>query len=134
MTYGSINNLMMARSATPTPEVGMGATELLWSDRHPYTITAISPKGNEFVVQEDKAVRTDRNGMSDSQSYEYSPNPDGPKRLVRFCPGDETWRIVEDLPELLRLDVDNAIGKRRGRARGHTVLVGHRSRYHYYSF
>ena len=41
-------------------------------------------EGKDFdivVVQQDHAKRKDNNGMSDCQSYEYTPNPDGKKLL-----------------------------------------------------
>jgi hypothetical protein len=76
--FGSLTNLLMNRSKTVTPEVGMGVTELCWSDRRPYTIVEIvSPK--RIIVQADKATRTDKNFESESQAYEYSPNPDAPR-------------------------------------------------------
>lgn len=62
---------------TKTPEVGMGATYRVWSDRHACTIVEIRKNGSLLVLQRDKAKRTDSNGMSESQSYEYSRDPDG---------------------------------------------------------
>ena len=41
MAHGSLNNLLYSRSASPEPEVGMGATEICWTDRHPYTIISV---------------------------------------------------------------------------------------------
>ena len=64
-----------------TPTVGMGATHLMWSDRQAYTIVEIlSPK--KIVVQRDTVKRADQNGMSDAQSYEYTPNPEGYTRTI----------------------------------------------------
>lgn len=64
----------------PDPVVGMGATILCWSDRHAATIVKvkmrlINKRGWtwQIVVQQDHAVRTDRNGQSESQSYDYFP-------------------------------------------------------------
>ena len=59
------------------PEIGMGATECFWSDRHACTIIAISPSGKTLTIQRDKAIRLDDNGMSDSQEYEYKPDNNG---------------------------------------------------------
>lgn len=65
-------------TSTPTiPEVGMGATVVYWSDREPGTIVKVSKSGKTIVVRADHAVRVDDRGMSDSQDYEYSPNPNG---------------------------------------------------------
>lgn len=60
------------------PEVGMGATVIMWSDRYAVTIVEVSPNGKSVKVQSDNYKRTDTNGMSENQSYEFSPNPDAP--------------------------------------------------------
>lgn len=59
------------------PEIGMGVTEHMYSDRHAYTIVLIHKSGKKIRIQQDKAKRIDKNGMSDQQEYEYTPNPDG---------------------------------------------------------
>lgn len=78
MAYGSLNNMVMDASVigAPTPEVGMGATDLLWTDRHAGTITWVSPDGKRLRWRRDKAIRMDDHGMCDCQSYRYEPNPD----------------------------------------------------------
>ena len=58
-------------------KVGDGATLLYYSDRKPATIIDIKDDGKIIVVQEDNAIRTDNNGMSDCQSYEFERNPKG---------------------------------------------------------
>ena len=96
----------------PDPEVGMGATQIMWSDRHPFTVVEVSPNSRRCVVQEDRAVRTDKHGMSDCQDYDYEANPEGRKvTLSRRKNGD--WRQVGDT-QLFHL--------------------GYRSRYFDYSF
>jgi hypothetical protein len=76
--YGSIVNRMMEGNSPIEPQVGMGATELMHSDREPYTIVEIkSPR--RIIVQADDSKRIDSNGMSESQQYEYTPNPNGSK-------------------------------------------------------
>ncbi len=73
---GSLVNHLMDRTIPATPEIGMGVTQLGWSDRHAFTVIDIlSPK--EIVVQRDHAKRVDKNGMSDSQTWEYERNPEG---------------------------------------------------------
>lgn len=77
----SLFNNIYANSKYPAPEVGMGATELLWTDRRAYTIVEVrGPK--TIVVQQDDAKRADSYGMSDAQSYTYQPNPEGHKYVV----------------------------------------------------
>jgi hypothetical protein len=79
MQTGSLTNLIHARSTNgqPDPVVGMGATELHWTDRSPVTIIEVSKSGKSIKVQADNAKRVDDNGMSECQDYEYSTNPDG---------------------------------------------------------
>jgi hypothetical protein len=62
------------------PEVGMGATVVMWSDRYAATIVEVSKDKKSVVIQEDNADRTDNRGMCDSQEYSYSPNPEASKQ------------------------------------------------------
>lgn len=39
--YGSLENRLMERTATPELKIGMGVTECLWSDCHAYEIIEI---------------------------------------------------------------------------------------------
>ena len=66
------------------PAIGMGATIYHWSDRTACTIIAISKSGSKITVQEDTATRTDNLGMSESQAYEYAPNPEGATHIFSF--------------------------------------------------
>ncbi len=59
------------------PEVGMGCTIGIGSDSYAATVISISPSGHQLTVQHDKATRTDNNGMSGSQVYEYERDPNG---------------------------------------------------------
>lgn len=93
----SLTNHLYSRmtKGQPEPEVGMGATVLCWTDRLPATIVWVGAlRGRPFLtVQQDTATRTDKNGMSESQSYDYAPNPDG--RCWRFSQTkDGAWREV----------------------------------------
>ena len=71
---GSFYNNIMQRSKGSTPEIGMGVTELCWSDRNPYTVVGIV-NSKTLIVQKDDYVRNDNNGMSDMQDYTYIQNP-----------------------------------------------------------
>lgn len=64
-------------------EIGMGATQAMHSDRHAFTVVRVSPSGKTVWVQQDRAIRTDENGMSDSQTYEFSPDPSAPEIMLR---------------------------------------------------
>lgn len=83
---GSLINNIYANSKQVVPIVGMGATMLMFSDRHAGTIVEVLKKSKGevkgFVWQQDNAKRIDKNGMSESQQYEYSANIDGPKYEV----------------------------------------------------
>jgi hypothetical protein len=81
-----INSVLAAGViGAPTPEVGMGATMLLHSDRHAYTIVGVehfksgARKGQVRTVYatRDQAVRVDTNGMSESQEWVFLPANDG---------------------------------------------------------
>lgn len=111
----SIVNQTSARTAPDVPEVGMGATELLASDRHAGTIIAISHDGRQLTFQRDTAKRTDSNGMSDAQSYEYTPSPRSQKRAYTRRKNGQ-WCLK---------------GTEMGRA---VLAVGYRREYHDYSF
>lgn len=56
------------------PEVGMGATLQYPSDCYPFTIIEVNATGKTIKVQRDQYKRTDKNGQSESQSYEYTPD------------------------------------------------------------
>jgi len=75
---GSFINHIAASSRHPEPKVGMGATILLWTDRHAATIVGVrKSRGVTFVdVQRDHAERSDSNGMSEDQGYVYKPDTD----------------------------------------------------------
>jgi L-2-hydroxyglutarate oxidase LhgO len=80
---GSLTNyLMSGTKGQPVPAVGMGATLLGWTDRHPATIVAVGPNARWVDAQDDDYKRIDKNGMSESQEYEFSPNPKAP--IVRY--------------------------------------------------
>lgn len=94
------------------PQIGMGITINGWTDRTPGTIIQISLSMKQIVIQEDKATRTDNNGMSESQSYTYEVDPNGAIQTATLRK-DGTYRIT-----------------------GSTRLVhlGDRRKYHDYSF
>lgn len=94
------------------PEIGMGATILMYSDRHAATIIDIHPNGKRIVIQEDTATRTDNNGISESQAYTYTPNPNGETHTVSLRK-DGSWRISKSKTQ---------------------VGIGYRREYYDYSF
>lgn len=111
----SLINHCMSTAKSETPAVGMGATILMWSDRRAGTIIACSD--SEFTVQADNVRRADKNGISENQEYEYSPNPNGIryvfKKVSKGCAKGQ-WR-------------------ENGSEAGQGVLIGHRDHYHDFS-
>jgi hypothetical protein len=89
---GSMTNILTANTKSQEPTVGMGATECCYSDRHAYTVVDIirfktgTRKGEvkEVVLQQDTATRIDKNGMSESQEYTYTPNPNAERKTARL--------------------------------------------------
>ena len=56
-------------------QVGDGVTICYYTDREAGTI--IKRTKNTITYQQDKAIRTDNNGMSDCQEYRYEWDPNG---------------------------------------------------------
>jgi hypothetical protein len=121
---GSLVNHIYAGSKQPTPEVGMGATICHWSDRSAGTVIRIFTIGKDLAieVQGDHAKRIDNNGMSDCQTYEYSPNPNG---------GIGTWRFRKGRWEGVRFNRDTNRWAKNGEK---GLSLGHRDYYHDFSF
>ena len=69
------------------PEVGMGVTVQMYTDRVVFTIVHVSKTGKFFRAVRDNCIRTDNNGMSDYQSYRYEPGSGEP---VRFSFGPKS--------------------------------------------
>jgi hypothetical protein len=115
----SVVNWMYGNSKSPEPEVGMGATMLMWTDRHAMTIHKVDLTGavKKIWVSADKATRIDKNGMSESQNYDYTnENQNNPERWI-LCTlrKDGRWHIGNSL-------------------KGTCVAVGFRREYYDYSF
>ena len=112
METGSfLNSVMGGSNRALEPEVGMGCTILCWTDRHAATVVEVR-SATTIVVQQDHARRVDKNGMSESQKYEYTPNPEA-TREVFTRRKDGRWK------------------KRGG---GYTLMLGERMEYHDFSF
>ena len=107
----------------PEPEIGMGATVLSWTDRYAATVTAWDARKGIIIVQADKATRTDLNGMSESQTYAYESNPDGPTYTFRLGPTG-IWTEV----------VWNATTRRWDKVKALRLRLGERRHYHDFSF
>lgn len=109
---GSLTNYMIGTERDLKPEIGMGVTELCWSDRYPYTIIDISKSGKTITIQQDKAIRIDDNGMSENQEYRYE----------------------RDLNGLVYKARKNKYGKWKIIGGGSQLLIGEREKYYDFSF
>ena len=59
-------------------KIGDGVTHHVGSDSYPLTVVQIINE-RKIVAQKDNYKRTDNNGLSESQTYEFTPNPEGAK-------------------------------------------------------
>jgi hypothetical protein len=65
----------------PQPMPGMPCTIIHYSDRSPATVIRVSSSGKTCWIRPCKAVRTDNNGMSEMQQYDYHEVPEA--KLIR---------------------------------------------------
>jgi hypothetical protein len=79
----SITNWIQGNTKQIEPEIGMGATILCWTDRHACTIIEVGR--NYVVVQRDitKSIG-DCPMTSESQIYEYTPNPNAERQCFKL--------------------------------------------------
>ncbi len=115
-TGSVMNHLASGTRGAPTPEVGMGATGLGWTDRHAYTIVAVGPDAAWIDARRDVATRTDNRGMSDAQAYTYAPDPTA-------IPGRFTLRKNGAY-----------VAKGDGMKNGYRLAIGYRAEYYDFSF
>lgn len=113
--YGSLQNRLEERAKMPAPKVGMGATEMCWSDRHAYEIVEVKD-ARHITVRKLDYKRIDNNGMSEMQTYEYTSNEDNPKATL-FLTKKGEWR--------------ERIGRELGCYRW---VIGHAEEYYDFSF
>ena len=119
---GSLSSHVMSlqTEGQPEPTVGMGATLLGWTDRYAATVTMI--EAGIVTVQEDYAKRVDANGMSDVQTYEYTPDARG--LVHHYCFRNNFWEAVQL----------NERTKRWVRKDGYGLRLGERCHYYDYSY
>lgn len=82
------------------PREGMGATIEHVSDCYAGTILEVKQQRGAVlvIVQYDKASRTDRNGQSEMQTYQFQRDPQGRKRefmLYLKADGSREWCALE---------------------------------------
>lgn len=78
--FGNLMNRIAEEAKMPEPKVGMGATINMHSDRYAVTIVeVVSP--SRIVVQHDRSKLIGGSRQSESQEYEFTPNPKGEKKV-----------------------------------------------------
>jgi hypothetical protein len=92
-----------------SPAIGQGATLIMLSDRHAYTIVGVTAK--TVKATKDIAKRVDNNGFSEAQEYTYETNANAEV---------ETFRLHKD-------------GSYRNK-QGIKLSIGQRYSYYDYSF
>lgn len=107
--YGSLTNRLAERTRGLKPEIGMGVTQLLWSDRNPYEIIAVKDD-RHITIRELDWNRLDNRGMSECQDYEYISNPNN--RTYNLYKNNKGKWVIR----VGRNGVDNSYGWYIGRA------------------
>lgn len=120
--YGSLNNRLMEGAKQPEPAMGMGATIIWYSDRDAGTIVNVAPE--TIIVQQDRAIRSDSNGMSDCQSYGYERDATGTLTVFRKDRRGK-WREAS---------LNSKTNRWHFVEGGKGLLLGHRDAYHDYGF
>lgn len=127
--YGSVINRLQENSTGVTPVVGMGVTELCYTDRHPYEVIEVKD-AKHIVVREMAYKRTDNCGMSEHQEYEYTSKPEG--EIYHLVLRNGRWRNYE-----WENSYDNECSRSRKLTRklgSNGWYVGQAERYYDFSF
>ena len=72
--YGSLQNRMAEGKTYGEIKVGVGVTEMCYTDRHAYEIVEVIDE-KHILIRRCKATRIDNNGMSECQEYKYELEP-----------------------------------------------------------
>lgn len=103
------------------PVIGLGATTGGFGmDRHPYTVRLVSDDGRTIYVAADNVERTDENGVSESQSYDFFESDNHVK--------PETWT------EYTLRKNGRWVKTGQDQSRGQRITLGMRDRWHNYSY
>ena len=115
-TNSGVNHLYARGTiGQPTPAIGMGATELLWTDRHACTVTDVQLVRGRTIVTVQRDHATVISGSSHDGSAEYSYGPNHGARESHFrCETDGHWRHVVISRDTGRWGKTGATGLRIG--------------------
>lgn len=97
----------------------MGVTFLQWTDRSAGTIQKVTELCGkrwkwEIEVTADKAIRTDRNGLSEDQSYVFEQQPNAPREVYRCKREGGEWVRVEQSDKSPKMVISRGPGLRIG--------------------
>jgi hypothetical protein len=82
MRFGSVINKIMEESRDRPPEVGMGVTRILWSDRQAWSVVEVYPEGKKIRVRQDRAVVMSGSAFDGSAVYRFLPQEDGREAVL----------------------------------------------------
>ena len=88
-------------------------------------VFSIDQKRGMFSVQRDKAIRTDKNGCSESQDYDYTRDTNGALYLFKF--NKKTNRVDEYV-------TNQSTGRFNKVKCGCGLIIGERDEYYDFSF
>jgi len=86
---GSLINDLMGNNST-VPEVGKGATILLYSDRHPYEVLEVSEDKKSALIRE-MDYKSKPGGSYGNTEWEVFPNDKFPPKRIVYRQG--AWRM-----------------------------------------
>jgi hypothetical protein len=138
-TYGNLTNRIAEKhclfAIDYEVKVGMGATEYMWSDRHPYSVVEVfknwNNKGYDIIaLTQDDYERTDNLGMSDDQDYKFTTRPDGNRHYLKSILYKTKDGLTMKMFEPVRFNTKT----NRWNKGGSNIKLGHRSKYHDFSF
>ena len=113
MWYGSVQNrLLETVNGQPDPEVGMGCTEIYWSDREPYEV--IEVKDNRHCSA--RKMQAKHIGEAFTNEWDITP--------------DEEGRIVD----LFKTKQCRWVHRFSDGRYGQTFVMGYADKYYDYSF
>lgn len=102
---GSIMNYFMGNNNTQ-PVVGNGATILSYSDRNACEVISISDDGKTILLEWYDAIRSDKNGMSEDQNYDYMLNGNQFKIVWKYGAWRTTRKQIFYTDEALKLSLE----------------------------
>lgn len=92
--YGCLQNRMLENKQFGEIYEGMGATQYLYSDCHAYEVVKVIDQTHVFIRRV-KAIRVDKNGMSDAQDYRFESDPTSPK--IELTKRNGAWYQVHSI-------------------------------------